>query len=130
MGISLRAGDVTIKLSDGLDRFVERAIHNSAPGMLERITARVEPVLADARAAWPVKTGKSRAGLDLDVLVDTDREKLRVRIVNTVDYAIFVRPSAYFGAATAWSRLVQKPMKRIHSELADELAAEIAKAVT
>jgi hypothetical protein len=75
----------------------------------------VGEVLAVARAEWPIRTGRSRAGLRMVTEISDD--SVRVLIENPIPYAYFVRPKDWFGAETAWMRLVRKPMKEVGLEL-------------
>jgi hypothetical protein len=125
MGFRYRQGGVTVTLDDGLERFARAAVEAAAPGALKALRENVKPVFDAAYAAWPVKTGISRDGLDMTETVDADRSTISVGIRNDVPYAIFVRPKAWYQATTAWQRLVRGPMLKVEKRIVTDLVRRI-----
>lgn len=103
-----RAGDVAVEVDDGLEQLARRAAEEVAPGVLGRLEPRVVGVLDEAVEEWPVKTGESSRGLH--VQTDFSDDEVAVAIGGTAAHTELVRPAAWYGSETAWSRLVQKPM--------------------
>jgi hypothetical protein len=94
--------------------------------------ARLVPVVHDevgtvydgAVAGWPVRSGRSKAGLALETF------ETGARIDNPVTYAEWVRPPEYPGSVTAVDRLIALPMLEVAERCVDrmvELVAEEAR---
>ena len=112
-------GSVSIEMDDTMERLVRRALDRAAPGVVQQITSETAEVHRLAVARWPVKTGRSKAGLEQEILVSTD--SVRGRIVNAVEYAPYVRPRWLYNTTTAWSALVQRPMRAAATRLVKAL---------
>lgn len=105
-------GAATVTLS-GL-REVEAAARLAVTdGVDDEIGRRLRAILDSARARWPVRTGRSRAGLERTRLVRDERQQHRIR--NDVDYADDVH--ARGTRATSWDTLVVGPVTRSRLEL-------------
>ena len=120
-----RDGNVTVTLDDTLERLVRAAAEKVLPGVLKVMEAGVSEVLDEAHDDWPVKTGRSRAGLQRSTELDLGRSAITVRARNDVPYAIYVKPAAWHGATTAWQRLVRSPMGALHKEFVEQLGPVI-----
>lgn len=116
-----KAGKVTVEYDDVLDRLYRAAAEKLAPGLLSTCEATLEAVRDKAAAEWPVKTGRSRAGLEVVSSIDVNSGRLTVQIRNDVTYAVYVPLASTFGASTAWQRLVRDPGRRALKELAKKL---------
>lgn len=127
--LQVRQGNVTVTLDDGLEKLARAAIENVLPGVLDEMTRLAAEVASDAHADWPVKTGKSAAGIRLVQELDLGRSSVAVRIRNDVSYAIYVKPAVWHGATTAWERLIRKPMADLHRELTERLGPQIVEAL-
>lgn len=86
------------------------------PGVVAALEAEVREVLAIAKSEWPIKSGRSNKGL---VMVTEIRngDTLVVGIRNDVPYAPWVRPKEWFGATTAWQRLVRGRIVIVNREV-------------
>lgn len=93
------------------------------PAVEAVLLAECGKVLASGRAKWPVVTGRSRAGLKLEITRNGTR--IRVEIVNYVEYAPLIRPKALGGRLLAWEEYVEKPL---HAAL-PAIRAKMARAV-
>lgn len=129
LAFRVRDGNVTVTLDDGLSDLVAAAIDRALPGVRARMVADSAEILDFAVDEWPVKTGRSRAGLELVQELDLGRSSFAVRARNDVDYAIFVKPAKWHGATTAWQRLVRGPMTSLHKELTETLGPVIVAAL-
>lgn len=119
----VRDGDVTVTLSDDLEVLARRALEVAAP-TLRAIETRLAADLDAAQAAWPVRSGASRAGLHLETAIVLD-SGARVAIRGSVPYTGWVRPAALHGATTAWARYVAAPVRAAHRELTETLGPTI-----
>ena len=125
MGFRVRDGNVTVTIDDALEDLVAAAIDRALPGVRARMTADTTELLEHAEGEWPVKTGRSRAGLEQVEELDIGRSSFTTRIRNDVPYAIFVVPAKWHGATTAWQRLVRGPMASLHKEFTEILGPVI-----
>ena len=116
-----KAGKVTVEYDDVLDRLYRAAAERLAPGLLDACERKMEAVRDAAASAWPVKTGRSRAGLEVVSSIDANSGRLTVQIRNDVVYAVYVPLSSTYGSSTAWQRLVRDPGRKATKELAAEL---------
>lgn len=79
----IKEGRVTVTLSDGLERFVRRALDAATNGAVEALEAALEPVAEKARAEWygpngvTRQTGKS-GNIQVVTTVDPDRDRVMV----------------------------------------------------
>jgi hypothetical protein len=123
--IVVRSGPVTVALGGEAEALARAAAERLYPAILGRIELEVDAIVADARDAWPIKTGTSRAGLARETRIDPSAETISVHLVNDVPYAIFVRPKKWHGATTAWQRLVRGPVGSLRLRLRRELGPAI-----
>lgn len=116
-------GTMQVEVDDGTERLVRAALEQTAPTVVREIERRVDQVIADARSAWPVRTGRSRAALVSGLrLPDADTVEGFVR--NDVDYAFYIKGRQQGGKST-YVELVRKPMRRA----ADDIVAELGQAI-
>src|SRR5687767_8919957 len=87
------------------------------------LEAEVGAILDHARAEWPVKTGRSRNGLD-DRIGESGAE-IQAEIVGSAEYTRVVRPKKLGGGVLAWTEYVEIPM----SELMQSLGPDVAQAL-
>lgn len=120
-------GSVSIAMDDTLERLVRRALDEAAPGVVDRITAETAEVHRLAVSRWPVDTGRSKAGLREEIIVSPD--SVRGRIMNDVEYAPYVRPRWTYNTTTAWSVLVQRPMRAAAERLVKTLGPVLRRAL-
>jgi hypothetical protein len=125
--IRIREGGVTVELSDVFDRIARDTIERLIPGAIALLEAEIREVHAIARSEWPIKTGKSSAGLK--VFTEIRGEELRVGIENSVPYAVWVRPKEWFGSTTAWQRLVRGRVVIVNREISKKLGPVIIEAM-
>jgi hypothetical protein len=128
--IHAREGNVSVKMSGTLADIARRAVEKVLPGVLARLEAEARAVGEQARADWPVRTGVSRAGLEVRTVIDLGRSEVRAEIANEVPYAPFIRPLALYGTTTAWAAYVRVPRVKIQKRLAKELGPTIVAALT
>jgi hypothetical protein len=130
VGLTVRDGRATVTLDDGLERIARRAIDEALPGVLELLEREGAAVLEDARAQWPVRSGRSRDGLAVRTVLDLGKGEVVVEIVNAVEYAPWVRPAAWYGSTTAWARLVRDPMRAAHKRAVDQVGRLVVDRLT
>lgn len=133
-----RYKNATITLSDGLDRWVERAIRHTAPAVFDAIELETEAVYDVARANWPVKTGRSRDGLAPQVGYDLGTSRLSGAVINTASkpedgrksYVYFIKaPLGGTGKpAHVVTALLRRPFKAAAKRLARELGPALRRA--
>lgn len=95
-------------MDDTLDRLVRLAITNSRPGLLPVLEAEASRLAANARADWPVKTGRSRNSIVFGVRVRSD-DRLEAFVGNTVEYVYYIKSRALPRSRSAWQELIRKP---------------------
>ena len=121
---TFRDGKITVELDDTLEQLLRRAVEQARPGVLQQMEERTDEALAEIVAAWPVKSGRSRAGFRRETTFGPDF--VTTRIVNRVDYARFVRPREFFGVTTGFARIVRPAMRRAANVLVRELGERVA----
>jgi hypothetical protein len=106
---------------------MRRALDDVAPGVLDRLEATVTRVVDDARSRWPVRTGRSRDGLEAHVTIAPGQTSIRGTVANAVDYAVYVRSGQRgLGGKSAVVELLRKPLRAAARELAVELADTVS----
>jgi hypothetical protein len=119
MALRVSEGGVTFSVDSGVEDLVRRAIEQASPGVVAAVEKEVRLVAEDARDQWPVKTGRSKAGLTLTTIVSTD--DVRARIYDDVPYVFYIRPTDLGGKKTAWNTYVQIPMRTAAKHLAEDI---------
>lgn len=119
------SGSVRIEMDDTLDRIYRRALDRVAPKVVERIEDATEEVFDVAQIDWPVRTGRSRRGLQRFVAISSDHAHIRGTITNDVVYARFIR-ARNLGGKSPFVELLRKPMRAKAKELAVVLATDTA----
>lgn len=112
----------TVTMDDAFDALVRQAIDVTLPGMVGKLEETASALEANARAAWPVKTGTSKAALTSDVRLAPDYSSIRARVACEVDYARYiVSPRIKSGSGSAFVELLRKPTEAAGAALAEEL---------
>lgn len=114
--LSFGAGSVRIQMDDTLDRIYRRAIDKLAPGLLPAVETAIDDLHADAYAAWPVKTGRSKEALEHLTSVSPDNKVIRGTITDDVPYARFIKAKS-LGGKSAFVELLRKPLRERAKEL-------------
>lgn len=117
-------GRFTVEVSDTLEQILRRAIQVARPGVLERMEEETRNALDKIVGEWPIKTGRSRAGFKIETTFGPD--SVTTRIVNQVDYALFIRPKEFYGVATGYNRIVKPTMRKAATKLVKELGPRIS----
>lgn len=129
MALRISDGGAYALLDDELEAFVRRAIEASSEGVLDTVTKAGVALADDARDQWPVKTGVSKAGLELAIKVDLKGLRVIAEVRNDVPYAIYIKPKVLHGASTAWQRYVRGPakvaQKNLEADLVDAIIARV-----
>ena len=94
-------------MDDTLDRIFRRAIDQARPGLLPVLEAEAQRLGENARAEWPVKTGRSRAAIVYGVRV-VGGDGLESFVANTAAYVFYIKGRAQ-GGKSAWQELIRKP---------------------
>lgn len=91
---------------------IRAIINRIAPEATEILESqRDEIVLNPAISDWPVKTGKSKAGLK--PYLSVNNQEIRVGIYDSVDYTYMIKVNK----KSVWQALVVKPMKALGAKL-------------
>ena len=119
---SWHSGSVTVSRSDALERVAARA-DSAVPRAARRaVRGHLEPLVDRARGGWPVKTGRSRAGLNVE-----DEGEAGAKPINRVGYAVDVHRAGI--RQSAWEELVRRPLFASRDELRDALRRYIVAAL-
>ena len=121
-------GSITIDMSDTLADMARRAVQRTQPGVLEAMEREVEAARRDVVRDWPVKTGRSSRAFKVETLFSPN--DVTVRLINTIDYAPFVRPKEFFGVATGFVRIVRPRMRAAADTLIEELGPLLTQTIT
>lgn len=138
MRLTIRHGGVTAKLSVDLSKAADRAWGLSENAAVQEMNRERDAVYENARGRWPVKTGKSRAGLDAynEVAIaggQTGTYKAGVR--NPVEYVKWIRfagsvqtrkvrgtsRTQFFRGAFVLTSLLRTPTRRAGKRLIESL---------
>lgn len=125
MKLTFGSGGTRITMDDTLDRIYRRAIERVAPGLLTRVELAIAEVYDEARQQWPVRTGRSRDGLQRHVTIAPDGARIVGSITNDVDYSRFIK-ARKLGGRSAFVELLRKPLRRRADELSTVLARQAA----
>lgn len=99
---------ITARFDDALDRLAKRARGALLAAVADPATTKARAVLANAQTRWPVRTGRSRAGLALQET--RGALTFQLAIVNNVGYALQVHHGE------SWRSLVADPMAALVRE--------------
>lgn len=119
------SGGTRITMDDTLERIYRRAIEKVAPGILTRMEMVIAEVYDEARQQWPVRTGRSRDGLQRWVTVTPDGMRIVGSITNDVDYARYIKAKK-LGGRSAFVELLRKPLRKRADDLSTVLARQAA----
>lgn len=124
--LRIRVGDVTATLSRDLGADARRAWDLSSNRAVQSMEAERDRVFDNARSRWPVKTGRSRAGLNDYTQVELggrNNGRIKVGIDNDVGYTRWVRLPG--GSPFAVTALLRTPMRRASRRLLERLGPEL-----
>lgn len=100
------------------------AIDNLAPGVRERLEREARELYEEARAGWPVKTGRSRDALQWGVRIpDDDSIESHVGVdpkSDAVEYFHLIKGRKHRGKQT-WRVLLQRPAQERARKLGEDL---------
>ncbi len=121
-------GKTTVILDGELSDAVERAIDRLAPGLRDRMARAMDDLVAPVKAAWPVKTGRSRDAFEWGVRL-ADLDTLEGYAVNDAEnygreYAYLVKGQ---DGRQIWREQLEKPARALAETLGDELIAATAR---
>lgn len=119
--LTLGAGAVSVVVDEAFDALLRRALNQTVPGIADRLEETADGLYQQAFAAWPVRTGRSRAGLAREVRVAPDLSSVRARLLNDVDYAKFIRSNRISGSGSAFVELMRRPTEEAARDLAEDL---------
>ena len=119
---------VTVDWGDDLEQIARRALENVVPGCITVLEREVDSVLRDARAAWPVLTGTSRDGLRSAITIRPDGT-IRGSVLNSVDYAVYVKARRLGGSGSAVVQLLRRPITEAAQRVATDLGPAITRAL-
>jgi len=123
-----RSGSASVTLGSGVEDAVRRLLGAVAPTTTKVLEQTTDLIYARAEDGWPVKTGRSKAGLDHYTAVTSStpgRFVVESRFVDAVPYVVFIKAKK-LGGANPWQRLIASPLKDKVPVLADTLAKEVA----
>lgn len=101
---------------------VERVIRESAKSVIGPMEDTANKIVSDAKEMWPVKTGKSKAGLT--VITRLSGTAVEVVITDPVPYTYLIKGLTTSGKNT-WNELIAKPSKKAGKQLGNELSSEL-----
>lgn len=96
-------------------------LKNTTP-LVQALEDERDAVLNEARAQWPVKTGRSKAGLRASKYLST--KELYIGIEDNVPYVYYIKGNEQGGRST-WKELVEKPLRKRIKPLRIRLADAI-----
>jgi hypothetical protein len=100
----------------------KRGRSNALSAVMDPAAVGARKIVTDARAAWPVLTGRSRRGLSVAVVRLADKSQ-SVYIVNPVWYTLAVH------AGDSWRQLILVPWGALLQDLRARAGARLAAAV-
>lgn len=124
-------GSISIEMDETLERFVERAVDQLYPGLIDQLDAAAKDVYRQARREWPV--GPERRHLAIrrtdgpyhsadrlhhEIVVDGAIHTVTARVWTSAPWAIYIKsPLQLYRSAVV--ELMRKPMRKKRSEVAD-----------
>ena len=137
MKTSIRSGKVGLTLDDPFEQMVMKIIDRVAPNTQTIIRENIVEVLKNAKAEWPVKTGKSLAGFTSAVELLASRGQIVISgtIRNSAGYSYLIRSGRDIKSVNSSGSRIKVPSgKNVWVELLrdplNEIAPEIAEAIT
>lgn len=128
-----KSGSVTVTLDDTLERVAKQAVELALGEARTEMLKGMQEIADAAVDEWPVgkqpKPVHSRDGITLVEEIDLNLSRYTVRILNPVPWAPYVRPSKWYGATTAWQRLVRGPVDKLKKELVDTIGPKLTAAI-
>jgi hypothetical protein len=108
-----------VQTDPALAEVVADLIRKVAPAAEQAVETHLAPVVRDAIAAWPVRTGLSRSRLALEMA--SDGRTFVASVVNDSDYA------AYIQGGEVVRRLIFDPGEKAAAAMAREIVDEVAR---
>jgi hypothetical protein len=127
-----RSGKAQVEIDSGLARLIRRTIANGAPEVAKALDEEAERIYAEARAGWPVKTGRSRDALDHGIRILSET-KVQAWLLNASPYAKFVMlggpndPGRKMKGRgkTAMNELIRRPANAAGRRIADMIGERV-----
>ena len=119
---------ITIDFDDGLDRMARRIVDRVPAEVRLELERGVHEIGRNARASWPVKTGRSRDAFRWGVTGSREQPEAYVTNDATADgdaYADDVRLKG--GGRLLWAELVRAPMFRLADQVAGRVGPMVAR---
>lgn len=116
-------GGLEVEVDDGVGRLVQRVLRATIPRVVDVIEQRVEQVHREAERAWPVKTGRSLASLEVGIRLPTSTA-VEGFVRNAAPYAYYIRGKAQNGKQT-YIALIRTPMRAAARDIAAEIGPEL-----
>lgn len=114
---------VGVKVDDsGLRAAVQRVNGRAANAIARPLKRHAQRILREARAEWPVDTGRSRRSLRVEVYLTT--AGVVVEAVTTATYGEDVRARGE-PRGTSWRRLMEAPLLDLGTLAAPEVVREL-----
>lgn len=147
--ITYKSGRTTVSMSDDLERMIRRTLDKAAPTLIPVLEATTSTIEAKAEDVWPVRSGKSKAGLESEtritsdsvsgVLLDKEGYTYKIKFPNRVSHTaqeeaetwarhrrhLTDAPSADLQGKPAWNTLIRDPVRKAAKDVAQECGAEI-----
>ena len=140
MKTSVRSGKVGLSLDEPFSEMVKKIIDQVAPNTQTIIRENIVSVLSNAKAEWPVKTGKSLAGFTSAVELLASRGQIVISgtIRNAAEYSYLIRSGRVIKSVNSsgsrlsvpagknvWVELLREPLKEIAPEVAQAILKEL-----
>lgn len=133
--IRVGRGKASVTISGVLAEGLDREIREALGPVGETLQAQADAIMANARASWPVFTGKSRDGFGSFLRVHPGEMLVEVFIENEHDYTRYIR-STKVGAKPNAQRvaypletLLRRPVRESKAQRLVELRDVLVKAV-
>lgn len=126
----------TVSVDPNLQRVIDRLTGGAFGVVRGAMENEARIIYTDARARWPVKTGRSRDALQMRVALEAEAVEVAITDYARVPkkgggdgplYAHFVRSLKVPNTGRAWLELVRKPMAAARKRLAQDLAEDLAR---
>jgi hypothetical protein len=119
--------DQLVRAGDTADKLVARLLANAGPAIGGAFERHLTALAVDAVAKWPVRTGTSRAGLNLR-LTKSGSDIVGV-VSNDVPYARFIRFRGGQPYGTVALELLFKPAADLGARIAADAAPDLVEGV-
>lgn len=119
-------GSIQAEVDVDTEALLRDVVDRSAPGVREALERAASDVYESARARWPVRTGRSRDGLEWVIVVAPDLSSIRASVINDVEYARYIKARNLQGKS-AFVELLQKPIRARTDKLVSEIGPVIGR---